>query len=113
MDALAARADLLESCRDLIWWRGADDGWHIEWRDGPCADEVADLLAGRLAANITVVPGSRRMTQIEVIGVPFVLRAVDPLGGERVAARPDLWQLALDTTRRPATRHPWEQLLGG
>lgn len=122
MAALATEADFIESCRDLTWWRGADHSWHIEWRDGPYASEVAALLAeqvrdpghdGPLVTQAS--PGHPGSAVLDVMGVRFELRAIDPMGRARVRARPDFWRLAeaLDTTRRTNTRHPWEELLGG
>ncbi|GGT31254.1 hypothetical protein ACIBIZ_39880 [Nonomuraea spiralis] len=124
MAALATEADFIEWCRDLTWWRGADRSWHIEWRDGPYASEVAALLAGKMPdpgpgpddSSLAVAgPGDAASAVLEVMGVRFELRAVDPMGRARVRARPGLWRLAeaLDTTRRTNTRHPWEELLGG
>ncbi|MEV5895431.1 hypothetical protein [Nonomuraea fuscirosea] len=122
MAALAAEAEFIESCRDLTWWRGADHSWHIEWRDGPFASEVADLLAeqirdpahdGSLVAGAG--PAGAGSAVLDVMGVRFELRAIDPMGRAGVRARPGFWRLseALDTTRRTNTRHPWEELLGG
>ncbi|GAB2913226.1 hypothetical protein ACFMQL_23250 [Nonomuraea fastidiosa] len=122
MAALATEADFIESCRDLTWWRGADHSWHIEWRDGPYASEVAALLAeqvrdpGHDGPLVTQAgPGHASSAVLDVMGVRFELRAIDPMGRARVRARPDFWRLAeaLDTTRRTNTRHPWEELLGG
>ncbi|MFG1696537.1 hypothetical protein [Nonomuraea sp. NPDC049309] len=122
MAALATEADFIESCRDLTWWRGADHSWHIEWRDGPYASEVAALLAeqvrdpGHDGPLVTQAgPGHPGSAVLDVMGVRFELRAIDPMGRARVRARPDFWRLAeaLDTTRRTNTRHPWEELLGG
>ncbi|WP_242659300.1 hypothetical protein [Thermostaphylospora chromogena] len=114
MDALASETEIMESCRDLTWWRGADAGWHIEWRDGPHASEVAEMLAA-LVPSAVAATTSPVTARLEVVGIPFVLRAVDPLGRRRVLARRDLWRLAeaLDVSRPTATRHPWEELLGG
>ncbi|WP_240777848.1 hypothetical protein [Nonomuraea basaltis] len=122
MAALATEADFIESCRDLTWWRGADHGWHIEWRDGPYASEVAALLAdqvcdpgleGSLVAEAG--PGGDGSAVLDVMGVRFELRAIDPMGRVTVRASPRFWRLAeaLDTTRRTNARHPWEELLGG
>ncbi|MGW2220162.1 hypothetical protein ACWCSD_34680, partial [Nonomuraea sp. NPDC001684] len=60
-------------------------------------------------------PAGAGSAVLEVLGVRFELRAIDPMGRARVRARPGLWRLAeaLDTTRRTNTRHPWEELLGG
>lgn len=122
MAALATEAEFIESCRDLTWWRGPDHSWHIEWRDGPYASEVASLLADQVRGpglDVSLVteagPGGAASAVLDVMGVRFELRAVDPLGRARVRARPGLWRLAeaLDTTRRTNTRHPWEELLGG
>ncbi|MEW1838869.1 hypothetical protein AB0392_13015 [Nonomuraea angiospora] len=122
MAALATEADFIESCRDLTWWRGADHSWHVEWRDGPYASEVALLLAqqvrdpdydGPLVAEAG--PRSSGSAVLDVMGVRFELRAIDPIGRATVRERPGFWRLAeaLDTTRRTNTRHPWEELLGG
>ncbi|MFI0423797.1 hypothetical protein [Spongiactinospora sp. 9N601] len=122
MAALAAQTEIIESCRDLAWWRGTDHSWHIEWRDGLFAFEVAALLAeqmrdsaiaGPLAA--AAGPASRGSAAIDVLGVRFALRALDPLGRARLRARPGLWRLteALDTSRPGDTRRAWEELLGG
>ncbi|SEF61582.1 hypothetical protein SAMN05444920_101204 [Nonomuraea solani] len=132
MAALATEADFIESCRDLTWWRGADHSWHIEWRDGPYASEVAGLLAEQVRDSghddspateagpgyslVTEVgPGSDGSAVLDVMGVRFELRAIDPMGRATVRARPGFWRLAeaLDTTRRTNARHPWEELLGG
>ncbi|MGW0809392.1 hypothetical protein [Nonomuraea sp. NPDC002799] len=134
MAALATEADFIESCRDLTWWRGADHSWHVEWRDGPYASEVASLLAGHVRESghdgspvtgaglgnagsfVTEVgPGSAGSAVLDVMGVRFELRAIDPVGRATVRERPGFWRLAeaLDTTRRTNARHPWEELLGG
>ncbi|MFG2078307.1 hypothetical protein [Nonomuraea maritima] len=122
MAALATEADVIESCRDLTWWRGSDHSWHIEWRDGPYASEVAALLAaavrdpGREGSLVVQAgPGGDGSAELDVMGVRFVLRAVDPTGRAGVRTRPGLWRLAeaLDTSRRTNARHPWEELLGG
>ncbi|MFB9891805.1 hypothetical protein [Planobispora takensis] len=122
MAALACDAELMEGCRDLTWWRGTDHSWYIEWREGLYAAEVAVTLAERIrdpdspAALVTpaglATPGS---AALDVMGVRFLLRAVDPLGRDRLRTRPGPWRLAdaLDTTRRTTSRHPWEELLGG
>ncbi|MEU4573062.1 hypothetical protein ACBI99_45705 [Nonomuraea sp. ATR24] len=110
MAALATKAEFIEAARDLTWWRGADHSWHIEWRDGPYASEVAALLDATPAG-----PCGNSRAVLDVMGVRFELRAVDPVGRVRDRARPGFWRLAeaLDTTRRTNTRHPWEELLGG
>ncbi|AQZ65842.1 hypothetical protein BKM31_34180 [[Actinomadura] parvosata subsp. kistnae] len=122
MAALASEADFIESCRDLTWWRGSDHSWHIEWRDGPYASEVAALLADQVrdpdydGPLVTQAgPGNDGSAVLDVMGVRFELRAIDPMGRAGVRARPGFWRLAeaLDTTRRTNTRHPWEELLGG
>jgi hypothetical protein len=163
MAALATEAELMDACRDLTWWQGADGGWHLEWRDGPYASEVASVLAVRLGGSASETacdsaaattagtvpetvqgapraagsesgfedrsgagratgdgatvadPGTPGSAAIDVMGVRFALRAIDPLGRARVLARPGLWRFAevLDTTRRPTSGRPWEQLLGG
>ncbi|MEV0384158.1 hypothetical protein [Nonomuraea sp. NPDC050643] len=122
MAALATEADFIESCRDLTWWRGADHSWHVEWRDGPYASEVACLLAEQVCdpdfegSPVTEAgPGSDGSAVLDVMGVRFELRAIDPMGRASVRARSGLWRLAeaLDTTRRTNARHPWEELLGG
>ncbi|WP_185082778.1 hypothetical protein [Nonomuraea muscovyensis] len=118
MAVLSGEADFIESCRDLTWWRGYDS-WHLEWRDGPFASEVAALLREHLeeAGLVTAAaPGNDACAVLEVMGVRVELRAIDPMGRARVRQRPDsFWRLAeaLDTTRRTNTRHPWETLLGG
>ncbi|WP_230879056.1 hypothetical protein [Planomonospora sp. ID67723] len=122
MAALACDAELMEACRDLTWWRGTDHSWYVEWREGLYAAEVAADLAGRVddpdlpGALVTPVgPATSGSATLDVMGVCFVLRAVDPLGRARLNARPGAWRLAdaLDTTRRTSSRHPWEELLGG
>ncbi|MEV0352529.1 hypothetical protein AB0H88_42815 [Nonomuraea sp. NPDC050680] len=122
MAALATEAEFIESCRDLTWWRGADHSWHIEWRDGPYASEVAALLAEQVRApayedelGTPDGPGDSRSAVLEVMGVRFELRAIDPLGRERVRDKPGFWRLAeaLDTTRATNAPRPWETLLGG
>ncbi|MFB4282062.1 MULTISPECIES: hypothetical protein [unclassified Nonomuraea] len=122
MAALATEADFIESCRDLTWWRGSDHSWHIEWRDGPYASEVASLLVEQVrdpgldGSLVTRAgPGGDGSAVLDVMGVLFELRAIDPMGRATVRARPGFWRLAeaLDTTRRTNARHPWEELLGG
>ncbi|WP_329091717.1 MULTISPECIES: hypothetical protein [unclassified Streptosporangium] len=122
MAALAGESELLESCRDLTWWRGADHGWHIEWRDGPGAADIAAVLARQVrdpgcpdALVTRSGPATAGDATLDVMGVPFVLRAVDPVHRERFRGRAGLRRLgeALDTTRRTTSRHPWEVLLGG
>ncbi|NRQ34794.1 hypothetical protein HII36_23590 [Nonomuraea sp. NN258] len=122
MAALATQADFIESCRDLTWWRGADHGWHLEWRDGPFASEVADLLAGQVrdpeldgAAVVVAGPAGAASAVLDVMGVRFELRAIDPMGTAKVRSKQGFWRLAeaLDTTRRTNARQPWEELLGG
>ncbi|MFI9555064.1 hypothetical protein [Nonomuraea endophytica] len=122
MAVLATKADFIEACRDLTWWRGADHSWHIEWRDGPYAAEVAALLAEHVrdpdfdGSLVTVAgPGNNASAILDVMGVRFELHAVDPMGSARVHVRPGFWRLAeaLDTTRRTNARQPWEELLGG
>ncbi|WP_336211218.1 hypothetical protein [Nonomuraea sp. LPB2021202275-12-8] len=114
MAALATKAEFIESCRDLTWWPGPDDSWHIEWRDGPFASEVAALLAEHVR-SADADPGDDLSALLDVMGVRFELRAIDPMGRSRARSRPHFWRLAeaLDTTRRTNTRHPWEELLGG
>ncbi len=115
MAALATKAEFIESCRDLTWWPGPGASWHIEWREGPFASEVAALLARHPHAIGRVTAADDACAVLEVLGVRFELRAVDPTGRARAHARPHFWRLAeaLDTTRRPTARHPWEELLGG
>ncbi|MFI6601243.1 hypothetical protein ACIBHX_33780 [Nonomuraea sp. NPDC050536] len=122
MAALSTEAEFIESCRDLTWWRGADHSWHIEWRDGPYASEVAALLAEQVrdpgfeGSLVTPAgPGGSTAAVLDVMGVRFELRAIDPLGRDRVRSTPGLWRLAeaLDTSRPTNARHPWEELLGG
>ncbi|MDP9861178.1 MULTISPECIES: hypothetical protein [Streptosporangium] len=123
MAALAGEAGLMESCRDLAWWRGSDQSWHVEWRDGPHAAEVAAALAERVrdpgvpgALAVPAGPATSATAALDVMGVLFVLRAADPVGRERLRVRPGLWRMseALDTTRRTTSRPPWEVvLLGG
>ncbi|MFE3449314.1 hypothetical protein ACFXJ8_10300 [Nonomuraea sp. NPDC059194] len=122
MAALASEAEFIESCRDLTWWPGADHNWHISWRDGPYASEVAAILAGHVrdpardAGLVTVVgSGTPSRAVLDVMGVRFELLAVDPLGRSRAGQRPGFWRLAeaLDTSRSTNARRPWEELLGG
>lgn len=122
MAALATEAEFIESCRDLTWWRGADHSWHIEWRDGPFASEVAALLADQVhdpeydGSLVTDAgPGSDCSAVLDVMGVRFELRAIDPMGRADLRSRPGFWRLAeaLDTTRNGNARRPWEELLGG
>ncbi|GAA4237002.1 hypothetical protein FHR32_004925 [Streptosporangium album] len=122
MAALAAEAELMESCRDLTWWQGTGHGWNVEWREGPGAAEVATALAGHIrdpgvpGSPVTPAgPATSATATFDVLGILFVLRAVDPVGRERIRSRPDFWRLAeaFDTTRRVPSRQPWEELLGG
>ncbi len=149
MATLADEAEMLEACRDLAWWRGADHAWHVEWRDGPRADEVAALLAERISGPEPAVPlagptgpATASTAALDVIGVGFVLLAIDPVGMDRLRARPGLWRLsaaldgvagnggvtgngevlgngealgsrAMGQVRRGGARRCWEELLGG
>ena len=122
MAALAGETEFIDSCRDLTWWRGGGQSWHIEWRDGPHASELAALLGEHVrdpglpgSLSTEAGPSSRSHAAIKVMGVRFELSAVDPVGRAKLTAKPGFWRLAeaLDTTRRTNTRHPWEVLLGG
>lgn len=145
MAALAGETEMLQACRDLAWWRGNDHSWHVVWRDGPHAAEVAALLVNRIRGPEGKTPlagltGAATVStaSLDVMGVSFVLLAIDPLGMDRLRARPGLWRLsaALDgvlrdgratgaTTervvgdgtrgraRRSSSRRCWEELLGG
>jgi len=127
MGALSGEAETLEACRDLTWWRGTEHSWHIEWRDGPYAAEVAALLLDRIgapgpdAAPATPAgPAGTSTAMLDVMGVTFVLRAIDPFGMERLRTRPGLWRLsaALAGPAGPVgaggrSRRHWEELLGG
>ncbi|WP_205825914.1 hypothetical protein [Microbispora catharanthi] len=127
MAALSGEAETLEACRDLTWWRGTDRSWHIEWRDGPYAAEVAALLLERIGEPgpdavraAPAGPATTSTAMLNVMGVTFVLRAIDPFGMERLRTRPGLWRLsaALDGPAGPVgmggrSRQHWEELLGG
>ncbi|WP_240506407.1 hypothetical protein [Thermoactinospora rubra] len=126
MAALATEAEVLESCRDLTWWRGADHSWHLEWRDGPSASEVAALLVERVRDPdhdpdndgdlvTPMSPAGAASAVLDVMGVRVELRAIDPMGRERLRVRQNFWRLAeaLDTSRPAGARRAWEELLGG
>lgn len=131
MAALSGEAETLEACRDLTWWRGTDRSWHIEWRDGPYAAEVAAQLLDRIGEPgqdavraAPAGPATTSTAMLNVMGVTFVLRAIDPFGMERLRTRPGLWRLsaALDGPAGPVGtggsragrgRQHWEELLGG
>ncbi|SDG14530.1 hypothetical protein SAMN05421505_10253 [Sinosporangium album] len=122
MAALAGERELIETCRDLTWGRGADLSWNLEWREGPRADEVAELIAEQLHDAGTGEPlveqegcPGRATAEFLAMGIRFVLRAVDPVGRGETAARPTRWRLseALDTTRSTPIRRPWEELFSG
>ncbi|MEW9532291.1 hypothetical protein [Microbispora sp. NPDC049125] len=133
MAAMSGEAEVLEACRDLAWWQGNDQSWHLEWREGPYASEVATLLAERMGEPAGPLgapdgPATASSASLEVMGVSIVLRAIDPSGMERLRDRPGLWRLsaALDGTAggaaggrdrgasgRGASRQHWEELLGG
>ncbi|WP_232327323.1 MULTISPECIES: hypothetical protein [Herbidospora] len=121
MAAFATEPEMMETCRDLGWWPGTD-GWEIEWREGPFATEVADLLIERVREPGfpgplvgPLAPVTPLCARLDVMGVSFDLRAIDPLGLDRMRARPGVWRLseALDPARRTGSRQPWEELLGG
>jgi hypothetical protein len=118
MAALAGEPELLEACRDLAWWRGSDHSWHIEWRDGPTAAEVGAVLVERVTDMTEPAgPATSSSVTLDVMGVSFVLSALDPLGLGRLRARPNLVRMAGTlngdaTPVTPAKRH-WEELLGG
>ncbi|MEU7695670.1 hypothetical protein OHB01_21240 [Microbispora hainanensis] len=127
MAALSGEAETLEACRDLTWWRGTDRSWHIEWRDGPYAAEVAAQLLDRIGEPgqdavraAPAGPATTSTAMLNVMGVTFVLRAIDPFGMERLRTRPGLWRLsaALDGPAGSVGtggrgRQHWEELLGG
>ncbi|GGO24147.1 hypothetical protein GCM10010116_48600 [Microbispora rosea subsp. aerata] len=124
MAALSGEAETLEACRDLTWWRGTGRSWHIEWRDGPYAAEVATLLlegAGVPPPDVRPAgPATASTAMVDMMGVTFVLRAIDPFGMDRLRSRPGLWRLsaALDGPAGPVgtggrSRRHWEELLGG
>lgn len=121
MAALATEAEFMETSRDLTWWQGTEQDWNIEWREGPYASEVAAMLAARMPGPVGAAGRTDRSSAaVTVLGVPFTLRAIDPLGRVRHGGRAGLWRLAaaLNTSypdpprRSPARRH-WEELLGG
>lgn len=136
MAALAGDTEVLQACRDLAWWRGTDHSWHVAWRDGPHAAEVAALLVDRIRgpegdAPLAGLTGAATVStaSLDVMGVSFVLLAIDPLGMDRLRARPGLGRLsaaldgvpgggrAADGARgqvwRSGSRRCWEELLGG
>ncbi|WP_239089366.1 hypothetical protein [Sphaerimonospora thailandensis] len=129
--ALAGEAEVREACRDLTWRRGADHCWHVEWRDGPHAAEVAALLVDRIRGPEAAVPlaglsgpATASTASLDVTGASFVLLAVDPVGMDRLRARPGRWRLSATLAgvtadraggeaRRAGSRRCWEELLGG
>lgn len=125
MAELAGHSELLQTCRDLNWWQGSDLAWYIEWRDGPYASEVAELLADRIRGADgdgtpagPAGPATPTRAALDVLGVSIVLRAIDPMGRRRMHDRQSLWRMAaaLNTAQpAPAARHRrhWEELLGG
>ncbi len=121
MAALATEADFMETSRDLTWWQGTEQDWNIEWREGPYASEVAALLAARVPGPVGAAGRTDRSSAaVTVMGVPFTLRAIDPLGRERLGGRAGLWRLAAalntsypDPPRRSLAHRHWEELLGG
>ncbi|MGW5259384.1 hypothetical protein ACWEQG_00330 [Microbispora sp. NPDC004025] len=125
MAALSGEAETLEACRDLTWWRGTGRSWHIEWRDGPYAAEVAALLMERIGEpgpeSVPAAPAGPATTStamLNVLGVTFVLRAIDPSGMERHRSRAGLWRLSAALDGGPVgtggrSRRHWEELLGG
>nr|BFE87734.1 hypothetical protein GCM10020093_103350 [Planobispora longispora] len=121
MAALACDAELMETCSDLTWWRGADHSWHIEWREGLYASEVADTLAAHVREPDHCVPlvapaglVAAGTAVLDVMGVRFVLRAVDPSAAPAWTPVPPLAPGGRPRHHPPpAARHPWEELLGG
>ncbi|WP_228638124.1 hypothetical protein [Microtetraspora sp. AC03309] len=126
MAALSSEAEVRDACRDLMWWRAADESWHVEWGDGPYASEVADLVIervrepgveGGLAGPSGLVTPTT--ANLDVMGVGFLLRAVDPLGLERLRTTPGLWRMSAsiegggEPGGRTGSRRDWEELLGG
>jgi hypothetical protein len=91
---------------------------HIEWRDGPHASEVATLLAERvrqpgIAGSLAGLagPATASTASLDVMGVSFVLRAIDPLGMTGLRTRPGLWRMsatldnAVGAAPRGTSRH--------
>jgi len=121
MAALATEAEFMQTSRDLTWWQGTEQDWNIEWREGPYASDVAAMLAARIPVPVDSAGRTDRSSAaVTVLGVPFTLRAIDPLGRERPAARTGLWRLAAalntsyhDSPRQAVARRHWEELIGG
>jgi hypothetical protein len=106
----------MEACRDLTWWQGPDQGWNIEWRDGPYASEISAVLIGQIRELARAAgPPTPMAAALRVMGVSFELRAIDPLGRQTTGVRPGLWRMAeaLNTGRPTSPREHWEELLGG
>lgn len=121
MAALATEAEFMRTSRDLTWWQGTERDWNIEWREGPYASDVAAMLAARIPGPVGAAGRTDRSSAaVTVLGVPFTLRAIDPLGRERATGRAGLWRLAAalntsypDSPRQSLARRHWEELLGG
>ena len=121
MAALATEAEFMQTSRDLTWWQGTEQDWNIEWREGPYASDVAAMLAARIPGPVGAAGRTDRSSAaVTVLGVPFTLRAIDPLGRDRQSARAGLWRLAAalntsyaDSPRQAMARRHWEELLGG
>ena len=82
----------------LDWWRCMDDSFAIEWREGPFASEVAgDLIRmgglpdeayGALYGKVSpATKAEDNYAELAVCGVPFSLRALDPVGFEATHER--------------------------
>lgn len=96
--------------RHLDWWPSLDRAeWHIEWQNGPHAQEVAvalfrdaadpdapsELRGALTSSSFEIV--SDHQVRFEVLGVGIVLRALDPVGANEAQRRSfqqlaDSWQ---------------------
>ncbi|RZU46619.1 hypothetical protein EV385_6694 [Krasilnikovia cinnamomea] len=91
----------MAGARRLDWWAALDgQEWHVERQQGPFPFEVAGALLGNM--NSEGLPSALRgkltgadmdtsvtytRIRFEVLGVPVVLRAVDPVGAEEALRR--------------------------
>ncbi len=117
MAAFATEPEMMETCRDLGWWPGTD-GWEIEWREGPtpprsptCSSSASASPASPARWSARAGPRHPLCARLDVMGVSFDLRAIDPLGLERMRHRPGVWRLS--EALRPGTPRGVAPAVGG
>lgn len=96
MQALRSSECSPQSSRNFDWWTTLEGHIALEWFEGPHPGEVANALIMRAAYSeeLALHPGDARINAeqnrpgapltIEVCGLQFQLRAINPIGMEGV-----------------------------